>query len=313
MVSLGIATIAGVIVFLAWDRPTDLRPDFWQPWFGARSLLSGRDPYPLVGPGRAFVHEFPFLYPLTSSIAVLPLGLLKPGAATALFVAISTGLLAFGVTRDGWYRLPSFLSFPLVSAAWGGQWSPILTAAFCLPALAWLYAAKPTIGIALLIAEGSRKSFLIAAAGGSLLVVIGLVLVPQWPAEWLEALKSTGHMTPPILRPGGLVAFLALLRWRRPEARLIVALSCVPQSSHWYEVVPLLLVPATLLQSVAFSFSSSLPIIWEVHTGFGDGAFDLYPRSFQVALFAYLPAVIMVLRRPNAGELPASGSSSFRR
>lgn len=148
---------------------------------------------------------------------------------------------------------------------------------------------------------------------GSLLVVIGLVLVPQWPAEWLEALKSTGHMTPPILRPGGLVALLALLRWRRPEARLIVALSCVPQSSHWYEVVPLLLVPATLLQSVAFSFSSSLPIIWEVHTGFGDGTFDLYPRSFQVALFAYLPAVIMVLRRPNVGELPGSGSSSSRR
>ena len=50
---------------------------------------------------------------------------------------------------------------------------------------------------------------------------------------------------------------LAILRWRRPEARLLIALACVPQSMLLYETVPLFLVPRTFRESallVALSY-----------------------------------------------------------
>lgn len=137
----------------------------------------------------------------------------------------------WAVTADGWHRLPLFLSFPFLAAAWGGQWSLILSAAFFLPGLGWLFIAKPSLGAAFVISTSSRKTLLVATIGALVLSLIAFLVVPSWFAEWLTALKSIDHMTPPVLKPGGVIALLGLLRWRRPEARLIAALSCVPQTA----------------------------------------------------------------------------------
>jgi hypothetical protein len=280
--------------------------DFGQPWFAALAILHHADPYRLIGPNGIYHHEFPLFYPLTAAVAVLPLGLLREAQASAVFVWISAGLLAYAITANGWERLPLFLSTPFLIAAYQAQWSPILAAGFCLPALAWLFAAKPTIGIALLASTGSVRTFTIAIAGGAALFLISLLFLPQWPAEWLRIVRAETHMIAPILRPGGFLALAALLRWRRPEARLIAALACVPQTIVWYDVVVLLLVASTFRESLFLAVTTTLPTVYEMMFGLSDGTLDLYPRSSFVLMAAvYIPAILLVLRRPNEGEPPA--------
>lgn len=299
----------GAIIYFVWSHPSTARPDLWEPWIGARVILSGRNPYSLVGPGQPFPNEFLFIYPLTSSVLVIPLAGFSLNLATAIFVGISSALLAYAVTRDGWDRLILFFSVPFAAAAWGGQWSILFSAAFILPGFAWAYAAKPSIGAAMLLAMWSRRAWMVAIVGGIILALAAAVAVPQWPLEWLSAVRAnTSHMTPPMFRTGGLVALLAMLRWKRPEARLIVLLALAPQTALWYEVVPLLLIARTRLETIALTVVTSLPILYEAKFGLGDGTFDVYPRGAQLAFFAYLPCVIMVLLRPNEGSVASSAS-----
>lgn len=304
--SAGAGLLVAALVFVAHRHPMT-QPDFWQPWFGATAALAGLDPYQLVGPGREYPHEFRFLYPLTASVAVLPFSFLPFQFAIALFTGGSAALLAFALTRDGhYYPLMTFLSVPFVSAAWAGQWSILLSAAFLLPWLAWGWVCKPTIGLAMLAARCRRQDLHIAAIGALILVSVGTLLVPKWPGEWVENIwANTGHMTAPVMRPLGFVALAALLRWRRPEARLVALLSLVPQTPLWYEAVPLFLVPRSFREFLVLLLSTSLPMFYEVMFGGGDGSYDVWPLGAQLALFGHLPAVVMVLARPNRDERAA--------
>lgn len=291
-----IAVVVGLCVFAGWQS-SSIRPDFWQPWFGASSLLAGVDPYPIVGPGREYAHEYLYLYPLTSSAVLLPLGLLSWQAAVSVFSGVSAGLLAYFA---GYERWPVFLSFPFISAAWAGQWGALFAVAFMVPALSFLYAAKPTIGLAMLAARFDRDSLMFAAFGGMLLLAFTVLIVPHWPMEWLENVrKGTGHMSIPVLKPGGFVALFALLRWKRPEARLIAFFACVPQTGAWYELVPLFLVCLSFRQSLLLALLTTLPIIYEIMFASPNGVVEVWPKDFQLVLFAYLPCVVMVLLRKN--------------
>lgn len=298
--------VAAAIATLAIPLTFQGHGDFGQPWFAAHALLNQADPYLLVGPNRMYDHGFPLFWPLTTAIAILPLGLLGEAQAAVVFAWISCGLFVYAITANGWQRLPLLLAMPFLVAIRQPQWSPILAAGFCLPALAWIFAAKPTIGLALLASTGSTRTFLIAVAGGAVLSVVGLLFVPAWPLEWLRNVSVQTHMTPPILRPAGFLALAALLRWRRQEARLIVALACVPQTIAWYDVVVLLLVALTFRESLFLAITTAAPMVYEAAFGLGDGGLDLYPRSsLGLMAAAYVPAIIIVLRRPNEGDPPA--------
>jgi hypothetical protein len=109
----------------------------------------------------------------------------------------------------------------------------------------------------------------------------------------------------PITLPGGIAALLALLRWRRFEARLFLTMACVPQLMYFADQLPLWLVPKTRRESIFLSASSLVAwasaLIITIRTG-RQPAFDSSP---YVLLGVYLPALVMVLRRPNEGPIPA--------
>nr|MDP9179404.1 hypothetical protein [Gemmatimonadota bacterium] len=226
-------------------------------------------------------------------------------AAVTLFVWVSTGLLAYGLTSLGWSRLPLFLSVPFFVAVHQAQWSPIFTAAACLPALGWILAAKPNIGLAILAADQSGRTLKIALLGGGALALIGFLFVPTWLGDWLASLPLDTRYSPPLLSPLGWLSILALLRWRRPEARLILVLACVPQTAAWYDVLPLFLVAVTFRETLFLSLVTSAPVAYELLFGRSDGFLRLYPVGVEWMAFACLPALIILLRRPNEGELPA--------
>ena len=163
--------------------------DWDQAWYGARSWLAGGDAYAEVGPGRAHDWPWPLLYPMTSLLVVAPFAALPLAVARAAFVGLSAAILAYALTRDGWHRLWVLAYGGFWSGIAAAQWSALLTAAFLIPGLGWLAAAKPNtmreamralVGVALLAAARTRRQVAVILLGGALVLPASLALDPGW-------------------------------------------------------------------------------------------------------------------------------------
>ncbi|HZJ01166.1 MAG TPA: hypothetical protein VFD22_10940 [Gemmatimonadaceae bacterium] len=299
LVSIGIGAAGALVHYLKIKAVPDHPGDFGLAWFGARAMLHGGNPYELIGPGMVYDWPWPLIYPLTAMAAALPFALFPQIPATLSFVFLSCALLAYSVTRKAWHPLIMFLSAAFFIAAGAAQWSPLLTAAIGIPPLAIFFGAKPTVGFALAVGAAQRVR-VFAIAGLVVLVAVSIAMFPGWPLAWLHSLKTATQVAPPLLRFGGSVVLVALLRWRRAEARLIVALACVPQTGSWYEILPLFLVASNAQEMMILCMTSSAGYLLQdvVMTARNETEFNAQVGALMVAL-AYLPATIMVLRRPN--------------
>lgn len=322
-IAIGAAAAAVTVLISVLYRTRLGGSDFDQTWFAARAILQGRDPYALIGPGRELSQLWPWLYPLPAAILELPLAPLPVLAARAVFAGLSFGILVYLLSRRiGYAPLPFvLLNASAIGAISGPQWEPLLMLAWLAPAAGFVLIAKPSIGLAIAASGPSRRTMRIACLGAAVLTAASLAIQPGWPREWFQALHRTSHMVPPIFHPAGIVLGLALLRWRRPEARLLLALACVPQTPMVYTTLVLYLVPRSLREFAVFALlSDATQALQSVHVPRatpGDGA----ARLAMLILIAlqYVPALLMVLRRPNEGSVPAwldralSGSSSTGR
>lgn len=117
-----------------------------------------------------------------------------------------------------------------------------------------------------------------------------------------ESTKTAPFVMPMVLRPGGVLLLLAFLRWRQPEGRLLGMLAVVPQTTFFYEMVPLLLIPRTWGKMALLVVLTTLAFLLPSHVspmkpgiGFGSTLEHLWP--FWLILI-YLPALVIVLRTP---------------
>jgi hypothetical protein len=143
--------------------------------------------------------------------------------------------------------------------------------------------------------------------GGVLLLLASVALAPGWPAEWLHAIRGASHFRPLLALPGGAVVLLALLRWRRPEARLLAVMACVPLTTHFYEALPALLVVRRPAEGIALVISSWIGFLAVLSSSSPRAGFEpwVLANGYGILLSVYLPALVIVLRRPNEGDLPA--------
>lgn len=287
---------AFIAYFAMESHPQHVAKDFSYPWRAARALLAGDNPYEVI---RA-VGEYPFnsglMYPLPAALVAMPFSQLRPEIAGALFVGVSSALLGWAMLRDCPHRLPLFVSAPFIQAVILGQWSPLLTAAALLPTLQFLAAAKPTVGLAAWMYQPSRR----AVIGGVILVALSFLVLPSWLGDWREAIGSTSKYRGPATTLLGCFLLLGLLRWRRREGRLFVAMSLIPQLPVFYDALILWLIPSTLWRSLALSAAS-----WV-------GYLAWYPSraspmqneiAFPFLVFTiYLPALILLLLLPAREE-----------
>ena len=280
--------------------------DFQAFWWSAKALSVGANPYAAIGPAGMFLRwniELP--YPLPALLVIWPLTSLPLLTAVAIFTGVSGALLAWHLGRDHAAAWPVFLSASYLVALNLGQWSPLLTAAALSPWLGALLVAKPTIGAALFLYRPSRA----AAIGCLLLIAASIAVMPTWPAEWwpIATADSTRlHYRTVIAVPGGALTLLALLRWKRPEARLLTVLACVPQTMIAYEFVPLFLVARQRWEGIALAVLSWIMLFLRAELARPQpGGIPDYDVTAQLGvLLMYLPAVVMVLRRPNEGDTP---------
>jgi hypothetical protein len=300
-----IACIAAAFAFSQFSRG---RPhsDFGMVWYGGRAILRHVDPYLVIGPGKPFDYEWPLIYPITALVAAIPLTILSEKWATTVFVGLSTWLLAFGLTRDGWYRIPLFTTTAFIASAQLGQWSILFTAALFLPALLFLSVAKPQSSIAILAATKERHGIRAAIWGAVILLIISLIVSPHWVGSWFHAVSKATQMEPPIVRLGGPILLIVLLRWRRPETWLLLMLAASPQSWGWYGTLPIFTIPKNFSESV-FLAGTALIGAWYADNVLNPASLDALARSVGAVIVVtiYLPAAFLILRRENKGPSPA--------
>jgi len=286
-------------------RPAD---DFTWHWLAARALIEGKNPYVVITAGGPYQLDAPYVYPLTTAIAAVPFALfLAPAAAAATWIGVGTALMAFAVTKTGYTRLLMFLSMPYLWAANAGQFSPILVAACLLPWLGFITPVKPQIGIVSLLYKPSRIAF----AGALTFLALSLVIDPAWPREWMDVLP---HRVPGIYRSpvtvlfGGPLLVLALLRWKRTDARLLFLMAIVPQNMLFYDQLLLWLIPRTRNELMILgTLSLAAPLIASFFLPHAPLNIRAVNRAYAPVIVAliYLPCLVMVLRRKNEGEVSA--------
>jgi hypothetical protein len=304
---LAAGLISAFVCWLAYRLPPPSSSDFDQIWVAARALISGADPYAVI---PTIGTHYPFFYPLPAVLVGIPFAVFPLPAARVVWAAASGVVFAWAALRYGRGLPVALLSASYLNAVIQGQWSPLMTSAAVVPALSWALVLKPSIGAALFAAFPNRR----AVIGGLVLVGVSLVVFPMWPARWAESLRATGHMVPVGARPGGFILLLALIRWSRPEGRLLAAMACVPQTLGLYETLPLFLIPRTRWQGYALAGLSYLGAFAQVFF------VPRLPGMSLDAMFAarwpfvfvclYCPALVMVLLpRPAEDGAPSPASS----
>lgn len=304
--TLTAAVSAGVFAWVFWDQPRPQPSDLAQVWAGARALLRHENPYDVVGPGRSFEWPFPLFYLLTAVLTLIPLSPLPLRWVDPLFGAVGFALFAWAVTsrRLAAPALLALVSLPALMTVQTSQWSVLLTAAALLPAIGFVLIAKPTIGLALFIAFPHWKT----AVGCALVLVLSVIVWPGWIGAWRATLAAAPHVVAPVTRMGGPLLLLALLRWKRADARLLVALSCVPHTTVLYETIPLLLIPETWIEAGALWAMALLAFGAQWLAGPYTSQADYWASGARwIVLLMYVPCLAMVLRRPNVWSVTAPG------
>jgi hypothetical protein len=292
-----IAAIAAgsFVIWRRWGYP-DKSSDLVQVWIAARAWLHGQNPYAAVRTWGGW--PYPLLYPFSAVLVIAPLAVAPHWLAEGLFIAVSTALLAWGVTREALIspRLLMFVSPPLLHAIAFVQWSPLLTGAALVPWAGFLLVCKPTIGLALFAGFPRWRT----VVGGTALIVLSVMLWPGWIREWRQALSEAPNAIAPVTLWGGPLILLALLKWRRPESRLLAVLACVPHTTLMYEALPLFLVPRTWTEGWILWGGTFLALVGHASGGPYQSQLSwVRAAGMWLVVCAYLPCLVMILRRPN--------------
>jgi hypothetical protein len=295
---------AGMTAWLSMHTvPEMAAKDFTYPWRAARALLAGQNPYDVIVPSGTYPFESYLPYPLPAAVVTLPFALVPAQVGAAIFTGVTSALLAWLLIREGTWRLWAFLGAPFAMTLVLAQWGPLLMAGALLPLLGFVLAIKPTIGLALFAYRPRWE----AVVGGLLICAVAFAFLPTWPVDWWEATRSLSSPHPaPIMRPFGWIGLLSLLCWRRPEARLLAAMTCVPQNLYFYDQLPLMLVAWNARTAAALVVLSWLG--WAVtKMRCADPYFCGTAAEQSVIWLVYLPATLLVLWRGRE-DIPLVGA-----
>jgi hypothetical protein len=291
-------------------------PDSLFLWRGARILMAGGDPYDFATWRAMPIGETdigawsnviePLYYPLPALLIWIPFSFGSFLVGSAVFVGLGAALFVFAMSRVGLHRIWLCGSVPFIMALRFGQWSTWLTAAAFLPLLSFMLPAKPNVGLPLFLARPTKPMII----GSLAILAVSLLVMPRWPLGWYGTVTGAFTQTVPHPAPvttfGGLgaIVLVAILRWRRPEARLLVLLACVPQLPFWADQLPLYTIAETRREVIWSMLGGHLCFIgWFL---FAPKVIYYVPVMQPYALIGmYVPALVMVMRRSNVGAVPA--------
>jgi hypothetical protein len=291
--------VAGMALWSIHRKPTWIS-DLDQVMVGARVILRGGNPYAFIGPGKQWEAIWPLYYPGPALLLALPISSLSIEVARAVFIGLGLSVFTWALLRRASHCWPMLLSYPVLASIDLVQWAPWLAAAMTLPWLGAVAAAKPNIGLAVIVGQRRRADAVVAIAGATLLTVCSLVVLPSWPWDWLAAIRGAPHIKSFVLRPFGFVLLLASLRWRVPEGRALLSLALVPMTAGVQEGLLLATLPRSRKEALVVALISHgmLPV------SMSTSRLTTYQAlSERLALgglfFVFVPALALLLLRPN--------------
>jgi hypothetical protein len=263
----------------------------------AQIFLAGGDPYRITRDSQLPTLWWRFFYPLPSIVLGVPFMWLSAEQCAIAFTASSALLLGFAITRDGFDRVALVISVPFLMAAQFAQTGPLILALAMIPATRGLAMLKPNIGLAIFAWRPAWRDIIVAGS----LFAVSLLVIPDWPRRWfLTVHNSPAHHSPMTVGVGAL-GLLSILRWRRPEARLLFAMTLIPHGLYFYDELPLFLIADSRREAMILVFTSWLGwLAWNI-TSPGPRIVDTQP---WVIASLYVPSLVMVIRRPNQGTAP---------
>ncbi|MGQ0538666.1 MAG: hypothetical protein ACT4R6_06945 [Gemmatimonadaceae bacterium] len=301
IVALVFAVVGAAIAYRAQFILNGNGGDLYVTWRAAHIIAAGDNPYEVIKPFAGWTWNTYWFYPLPAALLAAPVMTLQPATAALVFVAGSGALLGFALAGSRLPWFPLLVSVPFWFSAQLAQMTPAILALGLLPAVAGLTVLKPTLAFSLFAWRPSWRSAVVAAAT----LVLSVVIFPWWPAGWLDAIAhSTSHGSP-ATRGIGAAGLLGLLRWRRPEARLLVCYTLAPNAMWFYDELLLFLVARTPRESIGLCVGSWLAWTgWLLSDALRGVEVTLLHAGPWIAAGLIVPATFLVLRRPNEGALP---------
>lgn len=289
IVAMCSATLAWLI---ATNNATWYVSDLDQTWWAGRLLLDGRDPYTVIGDGTDPRWLFRYFYPMPAAwvgVALAPLG---RDAMRMTFVAVSGALFAYALTRERWTPLAAVATQGYWSAVFLAQWTPLVAAGAVLPAVGWALACKPNVALMALAGAQwrERRRVMWCVAAATAITALTLLADPTWPLRWRDALQTSEHFMPLVLRPWGWLLLLAAFRWREPAARILLAIAIIPHTPGSRESLLFFLTPIAAPQALVLIVGS------HVAARMMDG-WD-WQRSFVAYIDASAHAVLVAVYLP---------------
>jgi hypothetical protein len=302
LAALGIATLFGILALAYAHRVAyQAGGDFGIVWRGVQVLLDGRDPYRVLDPSAEYGRGGPIVFPGPTIVAAIPFGFLDPFASSALFFGMSAGLLAYGLSAFGWWRLAALLSPAMLYSLVAVNFPPLLAASALLPSFGWLAALKPSTGIVTFAYRPSWRTIAI----GSGLVALSFVIMPNWVSGWLYQMQAdTVAHRPPIAFPLGFLGLVGLTRWRTPEGRLLAMFAITPFTYFPYDYLLLWLVPKTRRELLVLTIPAWLVSPAALGASTNAGPVELVVVETLLQLGMLVPAAFIVWRHANVGTLP---------
>jgi hypothetical protein len=291
--------------------PTDL--DQW--YYAAQAMLRGGNPYEAVGPDKQFKWDWSLHYPISTVVLTMPLTALSVQAARVVFSTAGGAVLGYALGKDQFRRVGVVLSAAFLIAVSRNQWSLFITAAYFTPLAVLFLAAKPNMAVPFVLGVRSWRALAWLVGLGTLAAVVTLIARPSGLSEWLRILDRMQYIVSPAMRPFGWLYALALLKWRRPDARIFLGLVLVPQTPSLYDLLPLFLITRTVREVSLLTLLTHALFFGIVVLGpFSDFNRYAYELGNLSTFVIYLPVLVMLLRRPNVyhDDVPQAAPLSWR-
>lgn len=285
VISAVVALVSGSLCWAFLNYANFGAGDFTWSYLTGKDLLAGLDPYRLT-PNRNWIP-----YPLPAALVGVIFSPLPATIAGATFFGLSSGILAFGLTRRGLLYLMAFLACPYWVSLTLAQWTPLIMAAAFFPVLAAVLVIKPHTAAPVVLTRLSKVAIISCAV----LLATSLAIYPTWPLKWITQLGGFQLFFPLFTIPGPLL-LLALKRWKDNDARLLLLASVFPQ--RWlYDGFVLWLIPKTRKEFLYTALASWVGWIWRLQR--------MQISTFELGLLCvmcfYLPMLVVILKRGDSG------------
>ncbi len=245
--------------------------------------------------------------PLTAYLVAYPFSWFPPLVGASLWVFVTTSLLVWLLSSRGWEALLILASYPFVKAVSVAQWEPLMMCGMIAPWAAVFCICKPNTGLPVLAAFPDRRRWLAVLLG----LGVSLCFMPSWPWQWLHGLPSIpgvraiqveavfGYYEPTVLRPGGFLLLIALLRWRDWRGRLFLAMAIMPQYLNYNHQMAFLFIPQNRRRVLLLVLLTWLGAgMWGLGRLAEDGGQANQIGSLSCVLFYWLPSLLFVMLPP---------------